>query len=633
MFDAVRNSKRIVQIFLALITLPFAFWGVDSYVRNSGVGMDVASVGESKITISQFDQALRERQDRMRQSLGASFRQEMMNTPETRLSVLNSLIDQRLLMLEADRNRLRTTDEALRDVIAAIPALQENGRFSMERYEAVLRSQGMSQPQFEAKMRQDIMLQQLLGTVGDAAFVSATQAEALLRLQLEERQFAEFKVTPEQFADKIKIETTEVQKFYDDNKSQFEVAERVRAEYAILSADLILAQVSVDEREIKAWYEGHKDRYQQPEERRSSHILIVAKSDAEKSKAKVRAEEILKDVQKTPAKFAELAKQNSQDPGSAQNGGDLGFFGRGMMVKAFEDAVYKLKEGEVSGVVESEFGFHIIKLTGIKPAKMRSIEEVRAEIEADLKRQSASRKFAEAAETFTNTVYEQADSLQPAAEKFKLKIQQSAWIQKNAGAKELSAIGVLANAKVLSALFSDDAVKNKRNTEAVEIAPSTLLAARVLEHVPATTKPFETVKADIEKMLKAREAAALAKKSGEAKLAELKAGAEDKQAWSLVKNVSRLQGREVPQAVMQAVFKADTQKLPVYAGASVNGGYSIFKIVKVSQPDKIDPAKRQGLQSEYSSIIAQEDLSAFLNALRQRYKVEVNKSALESRER
>lgn len=633
MFDAVRNNKRIVQIFLALITLPFAFWGVDSYVRNSGVGMDVASVGDSKITVPQFDQALRERQDRMRQTLGASFQPEMMNMPETRMSVLNVLIDQRLLMLEASKHRLLTTDQGLRDIISSIPSLQENGKFSMSRYEAVLRSQGMSQQQFEAKMRQDLMLQQLLGSVGDAAFVSDTQAEALLRLQLEERQFSEFKVSPEQFADKIKIEAADVQKYYDENKSQFEVPERIRAEYVVLSADAILAQVTVDEREIKAWYESHKDRYQQPEERRASHILIIAKTEQEKAKAKAKAEEVLKEIQKTPAKFADLAKQNSQDPGSAQNGGDLGFFGRGMMVKAFEDTVYKLKEGEVSGVVESEFGFHIIKLTGIKPAKVRSIEEVRSEIEGDLKRQAASRKFAEAAESFNNTVYEQADSLQPAAEKFKLKIQQSGWIQKNPGPKELTALGLLANGKVLSSLFSEDALKNKRNTEAVEIAPNTLLAARMLEHVPSATKPFDTVKADIEKMLKSREAAALAKHSGEVKLDELKKGGEDKLAWSLVKSISRLEGRDVPPAAVQALFKADVQKLPAYAGVATSGGYSVFKIVKVSQPEKIDPAKRKALQAEYSSIIAQEDLSAFLNALRLKYKVEVNKSALESRER
>jgi len=633
MFDAIRNSKRIVQIFLALITLPFAFWGVDSYVKSAGVGADVASVGDSKITIPEFDQALRDRQDRMRQALGESFKPEMMNAPEIKMSVLNALIDQRLLAMEADRQKLKTSDEVLRDVISKIPSMQEDGKFSMTRYESALRAQGMSQPQFESRVRQDLTLQQLFGAIGDAAFVSDTQADAVLKLQLEERQFSEYRISPEQFADKIKFDAAAVQKYYDDNQTQFEVAEKVKVEFVVLSSEAILGQVTVAESEIKTWYESHKDRYQQAEERHASHILIMAKSGEEKAKAKAKVEEVLKEVNKAPAKFSELAKQYSQDTGSAQTGGDLGYFGRGAMVKPFEDTVFKLKDGEISGVVESEFGFHIIKLTGVKSAKVRSIDEVRAEIEGDLKRQTASRKFAEAAESFHNMVYEQSDSLQPVAEKFKLKLQTSGWIPKNPGQKDVAALGALANAKVLTSLFSDDAIKNKRNTEAVEIAANTLISARVLEYVPAAIRPFESVKVDIEKLLKSREAAAMAKKSGEAKLAELNGGSADKLAWSQPKTVSRSNPGEISPAVMQALFKADIQKLPVYAGASVNNAYSLVKVVKVNQPEKLDPGKRKGLQAEYGSIVAQEDLSAFMSGLRQRYKIEVNKAALESRER
>ena len=633
MFDAVRNNKRIVQVFLGLITLPFAFWGVDSYVRNSGAGSDLASVGDSKISVQQFEQAWRERQDQLRQQLGANFQPEKMNTPEVKLGVLNSLIDQRLLLLEANQNRLMTSDEALRDVIGKIPALQENGQFSLTRYESALRAQGLSQPQFEAKLRQDLMLQQLLAAVGETAFVSDTQAEAMLRLQSEERQFTQSRIAPEQFADKVKIDPAAVEKYYADNPSLFEVPEQVKAEYVVLSLDALLAQITVSDAEVKAWYESHQDRYLQPEERRASHILILTKPGEDKAPAKAKAEEILKEVRKTPGNFAELAKQYSEDPGSAQKGGDLGYFAPGMMVKAFEDSVFKQKEGEISGVVESEFGQHIIKLTGIKPGKLRSLDEARPEIEAELKQQSASRKFAEAAEGFSNAVYEQSDSLQPAAEKFKLKVQQSAWIPRNPSAKELAPLGPLANEKILTALFSDDAVKNKRNTEAVEVAPNTLLAARVLEHSPAESKPLATVKADIEKFLKTQEAAVLAKSSGEATLAELKKGDNDKIVWAPAKTVSRLQGRQYPPAMMQAIFQAGVDKLPAYVGTTVDGSYVLYKIVKVSVPDKIDADQRRALQREYGAIVAQEDLAAYLAGLRARYKVIVNRAALETRER
>ena len=634
MFDAVRNNKRIVQIFLGLIALPFAFWGVDSYVRSSGAGSDLASVGDTKITIQQFEQALRDRQDQMRQSMGDSFKPELMNSPEIRLGVLNSLIDQRLLLLEAGKNRLVTSDDALRDFLSSVPSLQEDGKFSMSRYETVLRAQGMSQPQFEARVRQDLTLQQLVGTVGSSAFVSLTQAEAMLRLQSEERQFSEFKISSEQFANKVKIDESAIQKFYDENKNRFEVPERVKAEYVVLSLDALLTQVKVSDAEVKTWYDGHQDRYQEPEERRASHVLISSDGDAGKEKAKAKAEEVLKDIQKNPSRFAELAKQHSQDPGSAQKGGDLGYFGRGMMVKPFEDAVFQQKEGEISGLVESDFGYHIIKVTGIKPAKLRPLADVRSDIEGELRRQAATRKFAEAAESFNNMVYEQSDSLQPVVEKFNLKVQQSGWLPKNADPRMLAALGPLGNEKVAKALFSDDVIKNKRNTEAIEVAPNTLLAARVTEHVPASVQPFDSVKGDIGEYLKDQEAQAQAKASGEARLAELNQG-EDKLSWSASRSASRLQARQLqlPPAALQAIFKADVQKLPVYVGVSTGDAYSLYKITKVIQPETVNENQLKALRTEYASIVAQEDLSAYLSSLRSRYKIDINKAALEPKDR
>ena len=634
MFDSVRNNKKIVQIFLALITLPFAFFGVESYISNMGAGNDVASVGDSKISAAEFDQALRERQDQLRRALGENFQSEMMNTPEAKLAVLNTLIDRRLLLLEANKNNLMTSDEALRDFISKVPSLQVDGKFSQERYETVIRAQGKSQPQFEAMLRQDLTLQQLIGAVSDSAFVSDSQAEAMLRLQSEERQFSESKVAPEQFADKVKIDEAAVQKYYDDNKTRFEVPEQVKAEFIMLSMDALMAQATLGESDAKTWYDDHKDRYMQPEERRASHILIEAKVPADKEKAKVKAEEVLKEVQGSPDKFADLAKKYSQDTGSAANGGDLGFFGQGMMVKPFEDAVFKLKDGEISGLVESDFGFHIIKLTGIKASKQRPFDEVKAEIEGELKRQAASRKFTEEAESFSNTVYEQSDSLQPAVDKFKLKLQQSPLITKNPDPASTAALGPLGNAKVLAALFSDDAIKNKRNIEAVEVAPNTLLSARVLEHVEASSIPFDKVKADIEKQLVLEESARQAKTSGEATLAELKKSGDDKKlSWSAAKTLSRMQGQQLAPEAVKAIFRADTEKLPAYEGAAVGDGYTLYRIEKVIPLATVDVEKRKSLQNEYGSLIAREDLSAYLASLRARYKIDINKAKLEAKDR
>lgn len=633
MFDAVRNNKRIVQGFLVLITLPFAFWGVDSYVHNTGAGNDVAKVGNVKITQQQYQEAWRDQQQRLRQMMGASFDPAMMDSPEAKQAVLNSLIDRSILLQEAAKNRLSASDNMLRDIISKIPALQENGQFSMDRYEAALKAQGLTQAGFEAQMRQDITLQQLASAISDTGMVSSSVVDALLRIQSEERLVSELRIPAAQFADKVKSTDEDLKKYYDQHKAAFKVPEELRAEYVQLSLDTLLPQITIKPEDVKSWYDSHKERFQQPEERRASHILIMVDakaSPADKAKAKAKAEAVLKEVQQNPGKFADIAKRDSQDPGSAAKGGDLGFFAKGAMVKPFDDAVFKLKDGQLSGLVQSDFGYHIIKLTGIKAGKVASLDEVKGQIETELKKQEASRKFAEMAESFSNTVYEQADSLKPAADKFKLTVQQSGWLTRQAN----PANGVLGNAKLLGALFGDDAVKNKRNTDAVEVAPNTLVAARVVEYKPASMKTFESVKAQLLQVVKAQQMADLAKKAGEAQLAALQKGEGAKSGtWTPARTISRLNGSQmVPPPALQAIFKAKVAKLPAYAGATFpNGvGYVIYRIEKVSQPEKLDETKRQQLHQEYTNLSSQEDFGAYLSALRSRYKVVINKSALDN---
>ena len=625
MFDAVRNNKRIVQIFLALIALPFAFFGVESYVRNVGTGDDVASIGDVKVTQQQFQQALRDQQERLRAQAGGQLDPKLLDNPAARKAILDDLVDQRLLMLEASKSRLVVGDDAIRRAIDGIDAFKVDGKFSVQRYESLLKAQGMTPAGFEAQLRQDLTLQQLAGAVGLSSLVSRTVADRVLALQAEKRHVQEYRIGLDGFLGKVKLADGAAKKFFDENPKQFETPEQVRAEFVILSMDAIASQLAVSEAEIKAWYDGHKDRYMQPEERRASHILVA--SEKHKEKARARAEELLAEVRRNPAAFADLAKKNSDDPGSAEKGGDLGFFGRGMMVKPFEEAVFSLKDGEISGVVESDFGYHIIKLTGIHSAKGKSFAEVKGEIEEELRKAGASRKFAEAAETFSNLVYEQSDTLKPAAEKFKLAVQASGWI----GRQPNPAGGPLGNEKVLAALFSDDSVKNKRNTEAVEVGPNTLVAARIVEHKPAALMPFDSVAAAIENLLRRQEAQAMAKKDGEARLEALRKG-EDTIAWGAVKAVSRLDPRQLPQPAVPVVFRMETEKLPSFAGTELPGsGFVLFRLVKVEPGEALDEARRQALLRQLGSLEAQEEVQAYLAALRSRYKVTVNKAALESK--
>lgn len=621
MFDAVRNNKKIVQVFLVLIALPFAFFGVESF-RDGGAGVDVAKVGEVKISQQEFQQAVREQQDRLRAQLG-ELDPKVLDNPEFRQAILDDLIDQRLLFQEARKRHLFASDDAVRQAIMAVEAFQDNGQFSQQRYEALLSAQGMSPAGFEAQVRQDLALQQLAGTIGRSGIVSQRVTDKVLALQSEARHVQEFVLPVENYVAKVKLEDGAAKKFYDENTEQFRTPDQAKVEYVVLTPESLAVEVS--EAEIKAWYDGHKERYQQPEERRASHILIAAEKQG-KDKARQKAEEVLREVQAKPAAFAELARKHSDDPGSASQGGDLGFFGRGMMVKPFEDATFALRDGEVSGIVESDFGFHIIKLTGQHVAREKPLAEVRGEIERELKSSAVARKFAEAAESFSNMVYEQSDSLQPVADQFKLKIQRSDWIGREAN----PAAGVLGNAKLLAAVFSDDTIQNKRNTEAVEVAQNTLVAARIAEYQPASVQPLAGLQATIEKLLVNQEAQKLARADGEARLAALQSGT-DKLAWGADKVVSRMDARLLPPQAAPLVFRMDKSKLPGYAGVDLPGkGYALYRLSKVTPGAALDTARRQGLQGQLRSLAAQQEVAMYLSALRARYKVDVNEKALAS---
>lgn len=632
MFDSVRNNKLVVQVVLGLITLTFAFFGIEAYMGSPGSAQEVAKVGNSKISQGEFQQAMQAQQDRMREALGGQFDPKMLNNPEARRAVLDSLISQRALGLEAASARLGVSDEQLRDFIASAPALQEKGQFSQAKYDALVRSRGMSREGFEYTLRQDLVQQQLVGAINESGYASRALAERWVALQSEEREFSEVQFKPDQYLAQVKLAADAVQKFYDANKPQFETPEQVKAEYVTLSLDALMQQVAVTDDEIKAWFDGHTDRYQQAEERRASHILIPVPKDApeaQQTTAREMAEDLLKKARAAPGDFAKLAKENSKDPGSAQNGGDLGFFARGAMVKPFEDAAFKLKPSEISDVVQSDFGYHIIKLTEVKPAKGRSLEEVRSEIADELKRSAAGRKYAEAAEQFSNLAYEQSDSLKPAMEKFKLTAQTTDWISKTG-----QGAGKLSNPKLLGALFGDDAIKNKRNTEAVEIAPSTLVSARVLEHKPAALRPFEEVRGEIEKRLALEEAGKLAAQDATAKLDKLKKNEAVDVAWGQSRKVTRNGMPGMTPDALRALFKVSADKLPAYAMTDTQpAGSAIYKVTGVNKlPVKPDDPRLKSAQTQLAQLASGEEMNAYLAALRERYKVQINMAAVEAKQ-
>lgn len=632
MFDFVAKYKFIIQIMLALIMVPFAFFGLESYTRSAGGADTVANVAGRKISQREFNDELRQQMDRLRGVFGRNFDTAMFDTPAVRLELLDGMINREVLNGAVRDANLTINDEQLRELIASQPSFQVNGQFNKDQYKALLASQNMTEQQFESRLRFDLAMSQLNRAVGGSVIQARAVSDRLAAIENEKREVSEVAIAGQSFAGQVRIDQAMIQTYYDANLKQFQSPEQVKAEYVLLSADQLGALEPATEAEIKAAYESRAAQYRQEEQRRASHILIPAAADASadrKAAARKQAETVLAELKRTPNRFAELAKQYSKDPGSAEKGGDLGFFSRGMLVKGFEDAAFALREGETSGVVSSEFGFHIIRVTTIRAGKTKALDEVRAELAKEITRQKGMKKFAEAAEVFSNTVYEQSDSLKPVADRFKLTIQRTDWMSQVA----TPAAGPLAHPKLMSALFSTDATQAKRNTDAVEVAPSTLVAARVIEYRPAAQRKLEEVSAEIDVLLRRQQAAKLAHADGAARLAKLQAGQTDATLkWSAGRAFTRRGAGNLPPDTVRAILSADPAKLPAYVGAEAEGGYVIYRVNKVIAPEAQDEKQQKAMRARLDGQAGGAQYDAYVAALRAQSKVVINTENLEKRQ-
>jgi peptidyl-prolyl cis-trans isomerase D len=619
MFNFVEKHKRILQVFLGLIAITFATWGIESYTSLRGGSSELASVNGLKISQRDFDAELRQQQDRIRQTLGGRVDPAMLDTPEARQALLDQMISQRVIASAVVKSNLAVSDELLADTIHSIPAFQSGGSFSKGQYELMLRAQNppMTPAQFEARLRHDLALAQLIRSVSDTAIVPRMVGERLKALESQKREISDAPVRAEQFTLQVTVDEAKIKAYYDANQAQLRTPERVRAEYLVLSAQGFARQEPASEEETRKAYEARASQFKVDEQRRASHVLVKTKEEADKLAAELK---------KSPGSFPELAKKQSQDTGSAAKGGDLGWFARGMMVKPFEDAVFAMKEGAIAGPVQSEFGFHIIRLTGVQAGKARSYEEAKKELAEEIAKQKGARKFAEMAEAFSNLVYEQPDSLQPAAERFKLNVQTTAWITRSPNQE----LGALDNPKLLGALFSPDSLKNKRNTDAVEVAPSTLVSARVVEHQPEAQRKFEEVKSEIAELLRKREATELARKDGAAKLDRLRKGEDPGIKWGPPRAVSRREPGGLPQEVLRQVVSADVSKLPAYVGVPVpDAGYVLLRISRVIDAD---PKQRAADDANNAGqLFGAAQYQAYLASLREHADIEVKKESPEKK--
>ena len=629
MFEFIRTHQKLMQILLMILIVPsFVFVGVSGYQSVGDDGGAVAKVGDLKVTQQEWDAAQRNQLDSFRQRMGDQFDQKLFDTPEFKQNVLDTLIAERAVAAEVTRLHLAVNDATLQNEIKRIPGLvKDDGHFDMDRYKALLAAQGLSPEGFEQRMRRDMALQQLTGAVQDTGFAPRAVAKQISDIGAQEREVQELLLPVAEFLPQVKVTDEMVKAYYDKNAKAFEVPEQAKIEYVVFNADAVTSQVTVSDEEKTAYYEQNKARFGAEEVRRASHILVAVKkgaSAADKAAAKAKADALLADVQKAPGEFAAIAKAKSEDPASAELGGDLDVIAKGALPKPLEQAVLALKQGEISKVVETEFGFHIATVTSLKPAAMKAFDEVKGEITADLTRQKAAKKYSEMAETFTNTVYEQSDSLKPAADKLKLKVETVDNLSRTPS--PLFGAAPFNNAKFLQALFSNDSLKNKRNTEAVEVAPSTLIAGRVVDFKPASKRPLAEVDAGIRQRVTVEEALKLARKAGETKLAAAKTSG-DATGFGPAKFVSRSNTSGLNGLAMAEVMKADTSKLPAYVGVEVPGlGYGVYRIGKVQQPAEQDPARRASEQQQIATIVAQQEMFDYVEALKAKAKAAVTKA-------
>ena len=630
MFEAVRSSRIFVQIVLAVIILTFAFFGIESYLGGIGNDGTVATVGETTIGPAEFENALRRQQDQIREQTGGQVELAQLNSPAIREAVLEGLVNQRLLALYASESRLSVSVGQLQQIIGSIDEFKVDGEFSRNRYEQVLRSQGLSEPAFEAQLRRDAAFQQVTTALGNGALAPMRTAKALLAMQVEQRSVALGQISADALLEGLEVSDGEIAEYYEQNKASFELPARVKAAYVVLDREQFAKRVKPTEEQVREWYDGHPERYRQPEERQARHILIelaADASDADVEAATAKANKILEELRADDGKnFAEVAKAQSQDPGSAAQGGDLGYFGRGAMLKPFEEAVFSLTEGQISDVVRTDFGLHIIQLTGIHPEKVKPFEDVKTLIETELREQGANTRFAEAAETFSNVVYEQPDGLEPAADEFELEIQTSDWMNAD-GTYE----GPFASQKLLKALFNADSLERKLNTEAVDLGNGRLAAARIVDYKAPEIQALEAVREPIAALLKERTASELAEKKGQEAVAALREGSED--AVELAEPVTLTRrSSEVALDVLRGIFTLETGTLPAFGGVrGSDGNFHVFRVDSVTKPEIADGDERlAAIRGQYERLLAERDLKAFLAELRRKYGVEVNRSALQA---
>ncbi|WP_372824409.1 SurA N-terminal domain-containing protein [Polaromonas sp.] len=627
MFEFIRKHTKVTMGLLFLLIVPsFVLFGLDGYNRSGRDTAVVARVDGQDITQSEWDFAHQNEVNRLRASM-PTLDAKLLDSPEAKYGSLERMVRDRVFAAAVIQSGLVVPDQKLQRLYAEDKALASfrlpDGKFDRAGFMAQTQ---MTPEAYEASLRADLATRQVMLGVASSGFAAKAAADVSLNAFFEKREVQVARFNTADYAARVTPSDAELEQFYKDNQALFQAPEQVAIEYVVLNMDAVTKGITLNEQDLKTYYEQNAAQLAGNEERRASHILIEAPASApaaDRQKAKEKADQLLAAVKKAPDSFADLARKNSSDTGSAANGGDLDFFARKAMVKPFADAAFSMKKGDISELVETEFGYHIIKLTDIKTSTQKTFEEMRPALEAELRQQQSQKKFAETAETFSNAVYEQSDSLRPIAERLKLEVKTASNLNRTPA---LGGTGPLVNPKFLEALFSTDAVGQKRNTEAIDLGGSQLVSGRVTQHTPARPLPLAEVKDRVRERLQQQRGAEAARKEGAEKLAAWKANPAAASMPPAVV-VSREQAQQLPAAALKAALSAETTALPALLGVDLGTqGYAVVKVLKVLPREAPAAALAQQEQAQYAQWWTSAESLAYYNILKERFKVDIKVS-------
>ena len=637
MFDFIRSHRRWMQLVLLILVVPaFAFFGIEGYVGFMSRDKELAEVNGVAITQPEYDAVRRNQLEDLRRALGAQFDAEAIDTPAFRERILNDMINQRVIAEAAMQGRYSVSDEQVRDTIADIPAVQENGVFSAQRYRQVLAAQGMTPADFENRVRSDLILAQVLGPVGATAAAPNKVAQALMAAMTQERVVSLRRFNAAGYEGDVEITATDIAAWYEDNQEQLRLPESLNIEYVLLDEEAASQGLSVPESEIQAYYEQNQSRYGQPEQRRVSHILREVSPDADqatKEAARAKAQDLADQLQADPAQFATLAAEFSQDPGSSSQGGDLGWISKDTLVPEVEQAVFQLEPDTISEVIESPFGYHVAVVTQVQPASVKPLEQVREDIEAEVLRQMAAVRFADLATSLTNLVYDQRDALAPIADQLDLPLRQAQGLARSGllpgelFARETpidpDQVEILNNPRVLQIAYSPEVLQDRFNSGVIETAPGTVLALRVQQVNPSAVPPLDQVEGLIRDRLVVERSLALARQAGEAALSVINDGSQSPMGFAAAEVVSRQDPRNLNAAELEAVMKQPQGAVPSIIGVDTSQGYSLLDIKSIAAGQEMPIANQQQFKGQLAQAWGRAEEQAAMQVLRRLFNVQV----------